>query len=114
MTLPDRIPKRLRERAIVLPQLAEGEGAWSREDALAVLASLEGSLVSVSEVVVFDRAPWGFEPTGEGLSIDRRPNEGDADYASRSRDAAAEFVRGRESGSEALFALTFPWWKEAA
>ncbi len=114
MTLPDRIPKRLRKRAIVLPQLAEGEGAWSQEDALAVVGSLEGSLVSVSEVVVFDRAPWGFEPTGEGLSVDRRPNEGDADYASRSRSAAAEFVGGHESGYDVLFALTFPSWKEAA
>ena len=43
------------------------------------------------------------------------PNEADADYAGRLRLAAADFIRGCDAvGDDALFALTFPMWKDAA
>ena len=113
--LPERIPKRLRESALFLPEFGDGEGAWSRHDALAVIESLKGSTVAVSDVVLFERVPWGFAPSESVLSIGRLPKEADADYAKRSRQGAAAFIRGCESvKDDALFGLTFPMWKDAA
>lgn len=115
MTLPERIPKRLRERALYLPEFGDGEGAWSKDDTMAVIESLKGTTVAVSDVVLFNRAPWGYAPSEVALSIDRLPYEADADYAGRSRSEAADFVRSCGLvGDEVLFALTFPMWKGAA
>src|SRR5438093_1396909 len=112
MTLTDAIPRRLRDRALFLPEFGDGEGAWSKNDALAVIESLKGTTVAVSDVVVYDRVPWGYAPSESVLSIDRLPNEADADYAQRSRSAAAGFIRGcATAGDDALFALTLPIWK---
>ena len=115
MNLPERIPKRLRDVALFLPELEDGEGAWSRGDAIEVIDSLRGTTVAVSAVIVFSRTPWGYAPSESTLSIDRIAGEGDADYSGRSRSIAAEFIRGCAGASdESLFALTFPMWKEAA
>ena len=115
MKLPERIPKRLRDIAISLPEFGDGEGAWSREDAIDVVESLKGTTVAVSEIVVFDATPWGYAPSELGLSVDRLNNEADADYGARSRQAAAEFIHGTEATKRSrLFALTFPLWKDAA
>ena len=101
--------------ALFFPEFGDGEGAWSKDNAVAVIDSLKGTTVAVSDVVVFSRAPWGFAPSDLALSFDGLPNEADADYAGRSRLAAVEFIRvsGPTEG-ETLFALTFPMWKDAA
>lgn len=115
MRLPERIPKSLRESALFLPEFGDGEGAWSRGDALAVIESLRGSTVVVSEVALFERVSWGYAPTESTVSIDRLHNEAEADYAKRSRAKAAEFIRDCTAVSDdALFGLTFPMWKDAA
>jgi len=115
MKLPEQIPKRLREMALVLPDFEEGEGAWPKDDALAVIDGLKGTIVAISDVVVWTKAPWGYAPSDLALSIERLPNEADADYAGRSRAAAGGFIRQCESGEvEPLYALTFPIWKDAA
>jgi hypothetical protein len=115
MKLPERIPKRLRESALVLPEFDDGEGAWSRDEAMDVIESLKGTTVAVSDVVVFNRILWGYAPSESALSIDRLSNESDADYSARSRLAAANFIRGSAVvNNDSLFALTFPMWKEAA
>jgi hypothetical protein len=115
MNLPERIPKRLREKAVFLAEFGDGEGAWSKCDAMAVIESLNGTTVAVSDVILFARVPWGYAPSESALSIDRLPNEADADYAGRSRSGAADFIRGCEIvGDEALFGLTFAIWKDAA
>ncbi|HXX57045.1 MAG TPA: hypothetical protein VEI96_03510 [Thermodesulfovibrionales bacterium] len=115
MKLPELIPNRLRETALFLPEFGDGEGAWSKDDAMAVIKSLKGTTVAVSAVTLFERAPWGYAPSALMLSIDRLPNEADPDYAARSRRGAADFIR--DSGitdDGALFALTFPMWKDVA
>ncbi len=115
MWLPEQIPERLRERAVFLPGFADGEGAWSRDDAIAVIGSLKSTIVPVSDVILFERAPWGYAPSHTVWSADRLPNEPDADYALRSRVGAIRFIRECEDRyDEPLFALTFPMWKDAA
>ena len=115
MKLPERIPRRLRDAALSLPEMQENEGAWPRERALEVIDSLAGTTVPVSDVVVFSPVPWGYAPADTSLTIDRITYEPDADYALRSRSMAAEFIRSFEGAvEEALFALTFPVWKDAA
>ena len=115
MTLPERIPKRLRDTALFLPEFGDGEAAWSKDDAIAVIDSLKGSTVAVSDVVLYERVPWGYAPSERVLSVDRLPSEPDADFAKRSRAAAASFLRAAPTpGDEALFGLTFPMWKDAA
>jgi len=36
------------------------DGAWSRDEAIEVIEGLKGTTVAVSEVLVFDPAPWGY------------------------------------------------------
>jgi hypothetical protein len=113
--LPDRIPKRLRNLALFLPEFDDGEGAWFKADAMAVIESLKGTTVPVSDVVILNMAPWGYAPSDLALSVDRFPNEADADYAGRSPSLALDFIRGSEMvDDKTLFALTFPLWKDAA
>ena len=100
---------------ISIPELEDGEGAWSRADAMELIAALKGSPVVVSRVVVFNQAPWGYVPSELALSTDRLPNEPEVDYAARSRTVAADFVRNWQGDeSNTLFALTFPLWRDAA
>ena len=113
--LPERIPRTLRESALFLPEFGDGEGAWTKVDAMAVIESLKGSTVVVSEVVLFERVSWGYAPSESALSTDRLPNEAEADYARRSRERATDFIRScAVVNDDALFALTFPMWKDAA
>jgi hypothetical protein len=115
MRLPERIPKPLRDSASFLPELTDGEGAWPRSDALTVLESLHGTTIAISDVVLFELLSWGYVPVEPPLALHRLQNEGDADYAQRSRAAAKSFIQECTSASDgALFALTFPMWKDAA
>ena len=80
-----------------------------------MIEGLKGTTVAVSEVLVFDPAPWGHALSEAGLSVDRLTNEADTDYGTRSRQTAAEFIRGTDpTMTSRLFALTFPSWKDAA
>ena len=115
MLLPEGIPQDLRESVFILPEFDEGEAAWLKDDALAVISSLKGTTVAVSDVVVFEQVPWGYAPGEPSWSCDRILSEPDPDYASRSRAGALEFIRGCDCvPAETLFALTFPVWKDAA
>jgi len=92
-----------------LPDLVDGEGAWTRVDALTVVESLRGTTVAVSDVVVYGLAPWAYAPTESAWHEDRLPNEPDTEYSLRTRVGASEFIRSCESSSGgALFVLTFP------
>jgi len=113
MKLPTQIPAKLRSSCLDLPGLVDGEGAWQKEDALAVLAVLTGTTVGVEAVVVFDRAPWGLAPTERVWECDRLPGEGDPDYARRSRLGAARFIE-EEIVENGVFVLAFPMRKDAA
>ncbi len=115
MKLPDAIPKGLRQAALTLPEFDFGEAAWPKTEALAVVESLKGTTVAVSDVVVYRSAPGGLVPSGAAMSTARLPSEGDADFALRSRVAATKFIVGSgPSDDDAWFALTFPMWKDAA
>jgi hypothetical protein len=113
--LPDQIPKPLRDLVLYLPEFDNGESAWLKTDAMAVIESLQGTTVPVSEVVILNMAPWGYAPSGLVLSVDRFPNEADSDYAGRSRSLALDFIRNSTMvDDKTLVALTFPLWKDAA
>lgn len=115
MKLPDQIPIQLRNLALFLPEFDHGEGAWFKDDAMRVIESLKGTTVPVSGVIMFNMAPWGYSPSDLVLSVNRFPNEADADYAARSRSLALDFIRDCETADDkTLFALTFPLWKDAA
>ncbi len=113
--LPVQIPSRLRKLALFLPETEEEEGAWLRDDALAVIESLRGTTLAVSDIVVFGRAPGGYVPLDQECSIPRLLNEPDTDYAQRSRFIAADFIRQTKVESDqVLFAMSFTIWKDAA
>lgn len=115
MKLPDRVPTRLREAALPLSDLDDGEAVWTRDDAIAVIDSLKGTTIAVSDVVFIERVAWGYEATETTLTIGRIPNESDPDYARRSRARAREFITATQvEGERWLVALTFPVWKDAA
>ena len=119
MRLPEDIPRKLRQNALLLPGLLDGQGAWCREEALEVIASLEGTTIAVSEVTPFHRVAWGAEVhwsmSDTVWSVHRQRSESEIDYARRSRGEAVAFLGDYEDGSdELLFALTFPMWKDAA
>lgn len=115
MKLPDQIPKRLRDSAVFLPEFEDNEGAWFKTDAIAVIKSLKGTDVSISDVLIHNMAPWGYKQSEPVLSVHRFPNENDSDYSVRSRSLALNFIRDFETVNEkTLFALRFPLWKDAA
>jgi hypothetical protein len=113
--LPNQIPKRLRRLALFLPEFDDSEGAWFKVDAIAVIESLKGTAVPVSNVVIFNIVPGGYVPSVVVLEVERFHNESDSDYAERSHSLALNFIRA--SGivdSKTLYAFTFPLWKDAA
>jgi hypothetical protein len=119
MRLPDEIPPRLRQDAVYLPGFGDGQGAWLREDAIAVIESLEGTTIAVSEVTPFRRVLWGTETHWSVCdtvwSVHRLHSESDVNYARRTRRESAEFIAEfTDEDDEPLFALTFPMWKDAA
>jgi len=113
--LPDQIPKQLRDLAQFLPEFEDNEGGWFKGDAIAVLGSLEGTNIAISEAAIFNSAHGGYTQTVPGLSIHRFPNEADADYSVRSRSLALVFIQDYNADDDkTLFALAFPLWKDAA
>ena len=113
--MPDEIPERLCDSALFLPELEENEGAWVKRDAVAVIESLDGTSVPVSDVKILNTTPRGYVLSDPALSVHRFPNEADSDYSVRSRSLALDFIQKCETvDDKTLFALTFPLWKDAA
>jgi hypothetical protein len=87
--------------------MPEGEWAWSRDDARAALASLEGSIVAVFEVEVY-AIPFGQHEvihTGRRATYFYRSGELALQFAERTRQEADEFI---DAGSnDELFVLHF-------
>lgn len=107
MSLPAALPQRLRQRAVQPNGLPPGDLAWSRNDALAVMAALEGTIVAVLQVDAYV-VPYGHHdviPTGRRASFLHLPGERALEFAQRSRQAVTEFV---EAGThDELFVLLF-------
>lgn len=107
MSFTAALPERLRRRAVQPDGLPPGDLAWSRDDALAVLAALEGTIVAVLQVDAYV-VPYGHRdviPTGRRASYLHLPAERALEFAQRSRRSAAEFI---EAGSnDELFVLLF-------
>ena len=115
MRLPEEIPRKLRHAARVLPVLADGQGAWPREQALQVIDSLESTTVAISDVTPHRPLDGDWIPSSFSWSLHRKHHEADIDYARRSRQEAAEFIQADTSPSGmVLFVLTFPMFKDAA
>ena len=93
MWLPPEISQRLTRCTFAVPDLDDGEAAWSQSDALAVIKSLERTLVPVATIRVVKTAPWGFAPTNQAWTAERLRGELDSDFARRTRTTAADFIR---------------------
>lgn len=104
------------DRTLEVPDLAEDEGAWAREDALAVLASLGGTTVAVEAVTVCELAPVVHRPAVPAWAVRRVRSEASADYARRSRAGAARFIESYTpvAAEEIAFVLQFSTQDEAA
>jgi hypothetical protein len=107
MTLPTLLPRKVTRRAVQPPGLPAGELAWSRDDALLVLAALEGTIVAILQIDAYV-VPYGQPvviPTGRRAIYVYLPGERAAEFARRSRQLAADFVRA--GSPDELFALVF-------
>jgi len=116
LTLPSEIPEELRADAVFVEGPGFSEMAWPREEALAVIESLMGTLVAVSGGDVYRSEAWGFVPAYEYWLCDRIQGEDSVNYAQRSRATAKRFVEshGGERPESVLFALAFDTQQEAA
>jgi hypothetical protein len=113
--LPPQIPKRLRDAASFLPEMADGEAAWRKRDALRVIESLKSTTVPISDVTPYSFIGDVWITADPVWSLHRLHNESDVDYGRRSRLEAAAFIRNWDGpAEELLFALTFPLFKDAA
>lgn len=115
--LPEQIPPRLEQQSVALPDLGDGEGAWVRTDALAVIEKLRGSTVAVYAVCLFEAAPvpGGYAPTEVAWKRERKTGEEDEEYARRTQMGAATFICECEPPeSPSVFVLTFPVSRDAA
>jgi hypothetical protein len=89
------------------PGLPEGDWAWSRDDALAVLGTLEGSIIAVFQVDVYV-VPFGHHEvlhTGRRATYNYYVGERALEFANRSRHLAQEFIAG--GSTDELFVLIF-------
>ena len=113
MSVPTLLPRDVSRRAVQPPGLQAGDVAWSGDDALVVLAALEGSIVAILQVDAYV-VPFGQQeviPTGRRASYLHRLGERALDFAQRSRRAAAAFI---DAGSrDELFVLLFSGQDEA-
>jgi hypothetical protein len=116
MSLPREIPPELLDRALEVPDLARDEGAWTREDALAVVESLGGTTVAIEAVSVCEIAPVVHRPPVPGWAVGRLRGEASADYARRSRAGASRFIASYAPAGfeEVAFILEFSTQDEAA
>jgi hypothetical protein len=116
LDLPSEIPEALRSVGVSLERLGLDGIAWSRDDALQVIASLDGTIIAVTEGEVFTSERWGLLPAGEAWSCDRIRNESTFDYAARSQERAASFIEEyqHEGPADVFFALQFSDQDEAA
>jgi hypothetical protein len=107
VTLPAELPKKIRQLALHPAGLPDGDLAWSRDDGLAALAALAGSIVAVFQVDVYV-VPFGHQdviPTGRRATYTYNKGELALQFAERSRQLAGEFVRA--GTSDELFVLYF-------
>ena len=99
------LPETLLLRAKSLESLVLQENAWTKNDALELLAQLEGTDVAVLGGDVYSVSSGRLEPSYESWFCERRPREGLFAYAERSQQKAKAFLRAFPDLSEALFAL---------
>lgn len=107
MTLPTALPNHVKRRAVQPPGLPEGDWAWPQADALAALETLAGSIVAVFQVEVYV-VPFGHQDvlhTGRRASYTHNVGELALQFAERSRQLAAEFIK--TGASDELFVLYF-------
>lgn len=112
--LPSEIPESLRADAIPLDDQAECDAAWPRDQALAVLSSLDGSTVAVLLAHVYAPTPTGLLPTRDYSRCGPLPGESATEFARRSRAAARDFLEGRDDDPDALIAMSFSMQDDAA
>jgi len=105
MEIQQQVPEALSSRATSLESLGLQEVAWTKSDALELLAQLEGSAVAVLGGDVYSMSSGRLKPANENWSCERRSREGLQAYAERSQQVAVAFLRAYPDLPEALFAL---------
>jgi len=105
MEIQQKLPKALCSRAKSLESLGLQEVAWTKSDALELLAQLEGSAISVLGGDVYSTSSGRLKPAYENWFCERRSEEELQAYAERSQHVAVAFLRAYPDRPEALFAL---------
>ena len=98
------------DQGIALP---DGSFAWSPSQCMQILESLTSTKVAVVSGEFFRAEPIGLVPAYDGWTCERGPGELASEYASRSREVAADQMR-MESHSELHVVLQFSGQEDAA
>ena len=99
------IPKAMASRARSLAALGLDDVAWSREDAIELLAQFSGEPVAVLGGDVYIESAGHLKPAYENWYCERRPGETLQTYSQRSQQQALTFLRSYRDSPEVLFAL---------
>jgi hypothetical protein len=111
--IPREIPDSLRSSAIVPPSAAEYEGAWTPVDALAVLAALEFSRLSVESAQAYKLVGMVLIPTQDAWQFPPTSGETESSRARKSRAGATSFIRKLNLDADYV-SLQFSYQDEAA
>lgn len=103
--LSKQIPEELASRARSLETLGLHEVAWTKKDALEVLAQLAGRTVAVLGGDVYFVSSGRPKPAYENWSCERRPGEALGAYAERSQREAVVFLHTYPDSTDTLFVL---------
>lgn len=102
---PQRLPAALASRAKALEELGLQEVAWTKADALELVAQLAGCQVAVLGGDVYNMSSGRVRPSYENWSCERRSGEGLRGYAERSQQEAVAFLRAYPELPDVLFTL---------
>jgi len=89
------------------PGLPADDPAWAKDDALALLVALEGTIIAVVQVDAYV-VPYGRQEvihSGRRATYSHRLRERASDFAQRSRHSASEFISA--GTSDELYVLFF-------
>lgn len=112
--IPGEIPQWLHSAARVPPLAGEHEAAWTRQDALEVLAALEMSRIAIESVQGFKLLDTELIPTQAAWYLPPTSGETESSRASKSRAAAASFIRTLAPADADYVSLEFSYQDDAA
>ena len=113
MNLRSKIDKLLRDGYPISDDDADGVGITGAT-ALRLIEALDGSKLAIRGIEIWRMETWGPMPTDEKWVCKRLTLEAAPDYASRSRQAALVFLKGRKKDVMEIFTVDIDEQQEAA